>query len=371
MGIVSQHSQGKDSLQNPQKKGDPIRMSSPKAPSAGKYRTVTPIQVLVVDDYEPFRRFVRSTLKQRPDLQVIGEASDGVEAVQKAVELHPDLIVLDIGLPRLNGIEAARQIRELCPECKILFLSQESSADVVQETLSLGAPGYVVKAYAGSELLPAVDAVCQGRQFVGRGISGHDRDKTTDPQVRDPLFGGSSSLAPSNGAHGRGHTAEFYSDDSSFVVGFAHFIETAINAGNAVIAVVTKPHLNSLYQTLQARGLNLGAAIERQRFIGLDVTDILSTFMVNHLPDPDRFFKVVGDLIASPTAAGGHSRVAICGECGSTLWAQGNADGAIQVEQLCNQLSKRYGMNVLCGFSLSSFYREEDKETFQRICANT
>jgi DNA-binding NarL/FixJ family response regulator len=345
-------------------------MFSPKGPSADKYRTVNPIRVLVVDDYEPFRRFVCSTLKQRPDLQVIGEASDGLEAVQKAVELHPELIVLDIGLPRLNGIEAARQIRKLCPECEILFLSQESSADVVQETLSLGAPGYVVKAYAGSELLAAVEAVCQGRQFVSRGISGHDCNKTTDPQVRDPLGEGFSSLAPSNGANERGHSAEFYSDDSSFVVGFAHFIETSLNAGNTVIAVVTESHLNGVYQTLQARGLNLGTATEQQRFIGLDVADILSTFVVNGLPDPDRFFKIVDDLISSQAAAVENTRVAVCGECGSTLWAQGNADAAIQVERLCNQLTKRYGMNVLCGFSLSSFYREEDKEVFQRICAN-
>ena len=127
-------------------------------------------RVLVVDDYEPFRRFVSLTLRQRPDLEVVGEASDGLEAVQKAEELRPDLIVLDIGLPTLNGIEVARRIRKLCPECKILFLSQESSADVVQEALSSGALGYLVKAHAGNELLTAVETVCQGKQFVGKGL---------------------------------------------------------------------------------------------------------------------------------------------------------------------------------------------------------
>jgi DNA-binding NarL/FixJ family response regulator len=127
-------------------------------------------RVLVVDDYEPFRRFVCSTLGTRPELQIVGEASDGLEAVHKAGELQPDLIVLDIGLPTLNGIEAARRIRKLSPESKILFVSQESSADVVQEALSLGALGYVVKTHAGSELLAAVGAVRQGRQFVRSGL---------------------------------------------------------------------------------------------------------------------------------------------------------------------------------------------------------
>ena len=108
------------------------------------------------------------------DLQVIGEASDGLELVRKAEELKPDLIVLDIGLPTLNGIEVARRIRELCPECKILFMSQLSSADVAQVAFSLGAMGYVVKAYAGRELSAAVEAVCQGRQFVSKGLSSHN-----------------------------------------------------------------------------------------------------------------------------------------------------------------------------------------------------
>ena len=97
------------------------------------------MRVFVVDDYEPFRRFVCATLGQMQDLQVIGEASDGLEAVRRAEELQPDLMVLDIGLPKLNGIEVARRMRKLCPECKMLFMSQESSADLVQEAFNLGA----------------------------------------------------------------------------------------------------------------------------------------------------------------------------------------------------------------------------------------
>jgi DNA-binding NarL/FixJ family response regulator len=120
------------------------------------------VRVIVVDDYEPFRRFICSTLEKNPELQIVGQASDGLEAVQKAEELQSDLILLDIGLPTLNGIEAARRIRKTSPECKILFVSQESSADVVQEALNLGARGYVVKTRAGSDLLAAVEAVLQG-----------------------------------------------------------------------------------------------------------------------------------------------------------------------------------------------------------------
>jgi DNA-binding NarL/FixJ family response regulator len=124
------------------------------------------VRVLIVEDYAPFRRFISSTLLKKRELQIICEVSDGFEGVQKAAELQPDLIVLDIGLPTLNGIEAARRIRKLAPESTIIFLSQESSADIVHAALSTGAAGYVVKINAATDLLAAVEAVCEGRQFV-------------------------------------------------------------------------------------------------------------------------------------------------------------------------------------------------------------
>jgi DNA-binding NarL/FixJ family response regulator len=132
------------------------------------------IRVFVVDDFEPFRRFVCATLGERNDLQIVGEAADGLEAVQKAVELKPDLILMDIGLPSLNGLEAARRILELVPESKIIFMSQESSAEVVQEALDLGAWGYVVKVKAVSGLMPAVDAVLLGKKFVSGPMTNPD-----------------------------------------------------------------------------------------------------------------------------------------------------------------------------------------------------
>ena len=127
---------------------------------------VSLVRVLIVEDFVPFRRFLCSTLGTKPQLQVVSEASDGLEAVQKAEELKPDLILLDIGLPSLNGIAAARQIRKLSPESKIIFVSQESSADIIQEALNLGAWAYVLKTRAQSDLVAAVEAVLLGRQFV-------------------------------------------------------------------------------------------------------------------------------------------------------------------------------------------------------------
>jgi DNA-binding NarL/FixJ family response regulator len=126
--------------------------------------------VLVVEDHEPYREFVSSILRKSPEFRVISQVADGAEAVQIAENLRPDLILLDIGLPGLNGIEVARRILRRCPDSKILFVSQESSEDVVTEALSTGALGYLLKADAGSELLAAVNSVLRGRKFMSRTI---------------------------------------------------------------------------------------------------------------------------------------------------------------------------------------------------------
>jgi len=126
--------------------------------------------VLVVEDFEPFRRFICSTLRERPELRIVGEASDGLQAVQKAQELKPDLILLDIGLPRLNGIEAASRILRLVPGAKVLFVNHSNDVDVVTAALSDGARGYVRKENAKTDLLPAVETVLHGDRFVSRGL---------------------------------------------------------------------------------------------------------------------------------------------------------------------------------------------------------
>src|SRR5260370_13223928 len=131
-------------------------------------------RILIVDDFEDWRRKVRQLLQDRPELQVICEVSDGLEAVQKADELKPDLILLDIGLPKLNGIEAARRIRQLSPSSKIINLSQDNSLDVVQVALSTGAQGYVYKTDVQSDLLPAIEAVLRGKQFVSSSVKGYE-----------------------------------------------------------------------------------------------------------------------------------------------------------------------------------------------------
>jgi DNA-binding NarL/FixJ family response regulator len=133
------------------------------------------VRVLVVDDFEGWRQMVCQVFEGSPDLLVVCLVSDGLEAVRQARELQPDLIILDVDLPSLNGIDAARLIHGLCPTTKILFLSLNSDLDVVRAALGSGGHGYVLKTDALSELLVGARTVVAGRQFVSSGLATLDR----------------------------------------------------------------------------------------------------------------------------------------------------------------------------------------------------
>jgi DNA-binding NarL/FixJ family response regulator len=309
------------------------------------------IHILIADDYEGWRRQVRSLLQARPEWQVMAEAVDGPEAIQKAEELKPDLIVLDIGLPTLNGIEAARRIRQLSPNSKIIFVSLYHSPDLVQAAMSTGAVGYVRKTDALRELVLAVDAVLQGKQFVSSSLKG---DEFTDNAV---------GKAPHR------HEVLFYSDDTVLLDGFSRFIAAALKAGKAAIVLATNSHLDSLLRSLKAEGVDTDGALRQGTYIPMEVAETLSTFMVNDMPDAARFFEVASGLIETAAKAAKYSRVVACGECAPVLWAEGKADAAIRLEHLWDEVVTTFDMDTLCGYALSSFHGLEDEHVFQSICA--
>jgi DNA-binding NarL/FixJ family response regulator len=127
------------------------------------------LRTLLVDDHLDFRKLLRSMLEEKTGCVVIGEASNGLEAVEQAKEIQPDLILLDLSLPKLNGMEAGRRIRKICPHSKIIFLSQDDSPQIVHGALRLGAAGYLLKSDA-IELPLAVNAILQGKVFVSRRV---------------------------------------------------------------------------------------------------------------------------------------------------------------------------------------------------------
>jgi DNA-binding NarL/FixJ family response regulator len=330
------------------------------------------IRVLIVDDFDPWCRFLRSTLERQPGFTIVGEVSDGLLATQKAEELLPDLILLDVGLPNLNGIEVARQIRQRPLKSKILFVSENQSSDIAHEALQVGGNGYVVKSRGARELLPAVEAVLRGEQFISIGLdvekllSFVNRDSTRSFLPEKTIL----PLPPRNIPIR--HEVAFYEDDSEFVKGFATTTAAVLRVGNSAILIATEPHRANILQRLRKdRGVDVDVAIESGKFIQLDAIDALAKIMIHELPDPANCARVVSDLLelVNRHSKRGTQRVAICGECAPSLLSQGNVQAAVRLEHLWDEVTSGFEVDTLCGYSWESFPGREANPLLQEICA--
>lgn len=125
-------------------------------------------RILIVDDFLAWRREVVQELAKNPEFEIVGEASDGLEAIKKYAALHPDVVLLDIGMPGINGLEAARQILLDSPDARIVFWSEYSDRQVVHAAFQLGAKAYIAKSEAAGDLMPALEAVLHELIFVSK-----------------------------------------------------------------------------------------------------------------------------------------------------------------------------------------------------------
>ena len=291
------------------------------------------LKILVVEDHAPFRQLICAALQRRAEFQVT-EAADGLEAVQKAEKLQPDLILLDIHLPKLNGFEVAKQICKRSPSARVLFMSQESSLEIVRKALSLGGLGYIQKLSVRTDLLPGIDAVLAGQRFLSRSVA----------------------LTEASDAAPRRHEIVFCPDDAAIVDAFTRHVAAALNAADAAILLVTALHRPDLLQRLRAQRVDVDGAIEWGTCLLLDA-DVA--------PDSADFLGAINRVRAAAVRGGkAHPRVAFCGERAGRLWAAGRTEEAVRLEQLCGQLP--HDVDVLCAYPVPY---ANDNHTLTRICA--
>jgi DNA-binding NarL/FixJ family response regulator len=301
--------------------------------------------LLVAEDFDAFRDFVCRELQRRPDFHVVAVA-DGKAAVEEAERLRPALALLDIGLPMLNGFEAARRIRARCPECKIVFLTQESSPDVVDEAFGLGAQAYIHKLRAHGYLLAAVEGILEGRSSA----------------AHTPLDG-----APAGGDH----QVQFYSGESILLDGLERFVASALTTNDAAVVLATRPHVEMLHQRLRAWGVNVERALKRGTLVPFDAAEMVSWIVSEGAPNYHRFVARLTELIASAAEATAKSspRVAVFGECVGLLCAAGHLDAAIGLETVGNDMLDTVGIpavDIMCAYPLHTL---KTGAGFRRICA--
>jgi len=265
------------------------------------------------------------------------QASDGVEALQKAEDQQPDLILLDIGLPRLDGIAVAKRMGGVAPAAKILFLTVESDPELIQEALRLGALGYIHKSSMEQDLLPAVHAAVAGERYVSQTL---DIAKLTSNELRHR------------------HDIIFSSEVELLQDSLARFIAAALKSGDAAIVWATESHLDALRQRLQLRGVDVDSAIQAGTYIAADAAETA---------DFQQIAQIIESLARAANRAGKERpRVAACGERAGRLWAEGSIDEALRIEQLFNELLKdRNDLDVLCVYPLP---HRHDGKSFSQVC---
>ena len=312
-------------------------------------------RILVVDDYESWRRYLHSAVQTDPQWQIVGESSDGLDAVYQAVALRPDLVLLDVGLPTLNGVAAARRIVAHNPDTRVLFLSENPSWDIVEAAFGAGGAAYVLKSDAGEELLPAMDAVINGRRFVSTGLKRHAL-LTREAQVPVERIR---------------HAAGFYADDAALMHEYVQFSASMLTAGKTVIVLGLDSRQRSLEQQLEASGLDIARLTKDGRYRWMSVADTLRKIIVDDSLDEARFWKVLPPIVvdAARASTAAPRATALWGECAPTLWRTGNAMAAIRLEQLWDELAQMYDVETLCAYPAAGFAGSDARSAFENICA--
>jgi DNA-binding NarL/FixJ family response regulator len=292
-------------------------------------------RILVVEDYEPLRRLVCSLL-QLNHLQVVGEASDGLEAVQNADLLQPDLIILDLSLPKLNGLEAARQLQKVAPEARIIFLSDETSPEVASEAFNLGAAAYIHKLQTYNELLPAIERVLRRKQAVAQ-----------HPSCR--------------------HEMILYSDHDGLLKSFSDFVVNAMKSSRPALVIATPTLLDGILQTLTTEGFDVAGALSAKTLVAVDVYEVLSSIMVDGSIDPIRARNGSAVRLEEMARVANGARIAACGIVAPTLWEQGKKHEAALLEELWDELLMEYEIDSLCAYSVHSFVGDRDNHHIRSI----
>lgn len=332
------------------------------------------IRLLVVEDYDPFQRLIESVLGNSPDVQIMDVVSDGLEAIQTASKLKPDVLLIDVGLPTTNGFEAARGILESAPQCKIIFVTQHLSADLVREAFKSGARGYIAKTDIVRELLPGIRAVLAGDPYISSGLGINDSEFEAEP--KRPLTTRSPNVVAlqareQDAQMRRGHTLHVYSDEEDILSISASLVGTAVSSGQSVLVIGRQSLRRRLIPTLRSAGLELGRLVEGCNYVSLDADDTASRFMAGGRPSSDRFRGMFGELIETLIRAAkctDSPKLTVISQYTAVVRAARPPRGTIQVEELWNELARCYDAYIVCAYPISMFRGGEDVEELKAIC---
>jgi CheY-like chemotaxis protein len=281
------------------------------------------------------------------EFEIAGTAADGREALNEARRLAPDVIVLDIAMPGLNGFQTARALAEDGSHVPIVFLSTHDANDCVEEAFAAGGRGFVAKTRLQPDLASALNHVLSGRMFM-------------------------PSLAPMLPLveDGSGHAMHLYSDERILVCELADLFDHALQRGDATCLIAEEPLREGLERGLQARGWAVDDASGRNRFRTVDAEEAVFSFVRHGLPDVARVADIANelDLYRLTSAEGPLKRLTIFGNMASHLSRRGNAPAAMALERTWAALTNTLPFFTVCGYSMESVHSTPHPEFFSSVC---
>jgi CheY-like chemotaxis protein len=284
-----------------------------------------------------------------PDFEVVGQASDGLQALDASRSLDPDAVVLDVTMPRRDGLQTARDLMEAGSRARIVFLTMHDSDEFVAQGFRSGGQGYVLKTRLHLDLTSALKRVLAGQLFV--------------PSLKSLFFVNRGQI---------GHALQFYPDDYAFVDGVGGFLDQALRRGDAVAVVSTGPIRAGLANRLQASGWSVGESGEHGRYRAVSVDDIVASITRNGRLDAGRVAELVADLerfhVAS--AESPQCRMTVVGDVSARFFASGNPTAGMELERLWDDLTRRLPFLTLCCFPMTYLSDETHVERLPQLCAH-
>ena len=329
------------------------------------------VEVLIADDHDGLRRAIRSVIESEPAYRVCGEARDGVDAVDKARQLRPDIVLMDVNMPRMDGLQATAIIQREFADCTVIVVTQNETTIAREQARIAGADGFVANSDLSRDLFSTMRRVAmennsrpnlkKSERVKRDGKTGSAHGVANEGE---PWSGLLVSAAPSD------HIVQLYQDQEFLNRAVCRFAAAAITNGEGVILVPTVAHWDAFRPRLESEGVDVKAAEKRGQLTVVDADNLLPTFMRGGMPDSPVFLGLAQNVVSKARGDGRYPKVRWWGEMVNILWERGDVAASMALEDQFDQLAHEQDIAIFCSFLMDNFDGDVHARMLPRLGEN-